>query len=129
MDLKKKNTNCIVFILILFLKMKLSSSLWLQLMFKYNIYQKMHFLKKSFISLYQKFISTKKNSLTYKKKKPQPFSKKVRHLVLQEIYRQKWKTSWMLCKPRWCWDILRHLGSLIYIVRTFCNTKNVSTFS
>ena len=55
--------------------------------------------------------------------------KKVRHLVWQGIYRQRWKTSWMLCNPRWCWDILRHLGSLIYFVRPFCTIKNVSIFS
>ena len=55
--------------------------------------------------------------------------KKVRHLVWQGIYRQRWKTSWMLCNPRRCWDILRHLGSLIYFVRPFCTIKNVSIFS
>ena len=55
-------------------------------------------------------------------------SKKVRQLVSQGIYRQKWKTSWMLCN-RWCWDILRHLGALLYFVRPFCTTQNVSIFS
>ena len=55
--------------------------------------------------------------------------KKVQHLVSQGIYRQRWKTSWMLCNPRWCWDILRHLGSLIYFFKPFCTTKNVSIFS
>ena len=47
-------------------------------------------------------------------------SKKVRQLVSQGIYRQKWKTSWMLCNPRWCWDILRHLGTLLYFARRKC---------
>ena len=28
-----------------------------------------------------------------------------------------------------CWDIFRHLGSLIYFGRPFCNTKNASAFS
>ena len=52
--------------------------------------------------------------------------KKVRHLVSSHrIYRQKWKISWILCKPRWCWD---HLGSLIYFVRLSCNTNNVSIY-
>ena len=55
--------------------------------------------------------------------------KKVQHLVSQGIYTQNWKISCILYKPRWCWEIRRRLGSLIYFVRPCWNTKNISIFS
>ena len=59
----------------------------------------------------------------------EPFSKKCDIRCHIGTRKQKWKTSWMLWKPRWCWHILRHFRLLIHIVRPFCYTKNVSIFS
>ena len=78
---------------------------------------------KVFRNIAKSFELRKKNRLTFFFFSQ--FQKGATFGVAHRIYRQKWKISWMLCKPRWCWN---HLGSLIYFVRLSCNTNNVSIY-